>query len=247
LPVTLLPGISIVGSGRLGLSLTSDYDCTIVLISGTTDSVLIDAGCGLATEEVLAQIKASFVPPVSRILITHAHADHAAGAKNLAEALGAEVWASAPVAQILESGDEEAAGLSAAISEGTYPPEVTLQRTPVKGHLRPAAMIDAGGLDVEAIETPGHAWGHLSFLVHHPQGRVLCSGDAVFARGRVVVLPTPESDVPALAASIELMAELEPDVLIPGHGEPVLRGAADHVRIARDAFRNNKLPPSLLT
>lgn len=245
MPLKLLDGVYIVASGRLGLSLTNEYDCTVVLVAGEGDSVLVDAGSGLAPELVLSEIAAADAPPVSRILLTHAHADHAAGAAGLARRLGAQVWASSLVADILEAADEERAGLVGAREAGVYPDTVTIEPTPVARRLG-CERLDVGGLPIDVLETPGHAAGHLSYLIHHPAGRVLLSGDAVFARGRVVVLGTPDCDLRGLAASVELLAAVQPDVLVAGHGEPVLHGAARHVRSAADAFRRGAVPPGFM-
>ncbi|MDO8210323.1 MBL fold metallo-hydrolase [Conexibacter sp. CPCC 206217] len=241
----LLDGIHLVASGYLGLSLSDPRDCNAYLLVGDGDSVLVDAGCGLGIEHTLALLRRAGAPDVSRVLVTHAHADHAAGACAVAERLGADVWASRAAAAVLEAGDAEAAGLTAAIAAGVYPPSVVLRPTPV-ARVIGGGTLDVGGLRLDAIETPGHAAGHLAFLAHHARGRVLFSGDAVFARGRVAVLATPDTDVVALAASVERLAALAPDMLFSGHGEPVMRDAAAHLAVASDAFRRQTLPPPLV-
>lgn len=236
--------IHLVGSGRLGFSTTSAWDCNTYVLSARDDAVLIDAGCGLACDLILENIAAVGGPPVSRILLTHAHADHAAGAGELAEALGAEVWASPEVATIVENGDEMAAGLSIAKRAGVYPEPVSLRPTHVARRVN-AGQERVGGVAIEVIETPGHAHGHLCFLAELAGCRALFSGDVVFSRGRVVVLATPDSDIAALAGSVRLLAEAEPDALFPGHCEPVLTGATIHVEAAQQCFERGTIPPAL--
>jgi len=241
----LLSGVHLVGSGRLGFSMSDDHDCNVYLVSSGTDAVLVDAGCGLEAELILSRIERADARSVSRILLTHAHADHAAGARRLASALGADVYASAPVAEILESGDEARAGLTAARRAGTYPGTLELPPTEISRRIGDGTLA-VGRLEIEVIETPGHAAGHLSFAVASGGSTALFTGDTLFARGRVAVLATPDTDLAALAASIDRLAAVRPDVLLPGHCEPVLRGATAHIEIARRAMAAGSLPPSLL-
>lgn len=247
---TLLPGIRIVASGWLGLAATCDQDATAYLVSDSiSDSIsdgaeaaLIDAGCGLATEAVLAAVGPA---RVSTILLTHAHADHAAGAAALAAAWGAEVRADPATARILRAADEEAAGLVAARGAGVYPDAVRLVPTAVRD-LAPDETVPVGSLRITPLATPGHAAGHTCYLTTVAGRRVAFTGDLVFSRGRVAVLGTPDTDLAALRASIAALTRWAPDVLLPGHGEPVLSEAGRHLQVALDAFAAGQLPPGLL-
>ncbi|CAB4852220.1 unannotated protein [freshwater metagenome] len=243
----LLPGVHLVGSGSLGHSITDPHDSHVYLIDGGSDAVLIDAGCGLATDDIIARIIAAGVEPtsVSRVLLTHAHADHAAGARFLADALGAEILASARVAEIVAAGDEFASGLSRARAAGTYPEEVVLTPTHC-GVLLDNDDIRVGGLVITALATPGHADGHLCFRVTIGPLMAVFTGDLVFARGRVALLSTEDSRPAVLAESIRRLAKVRPDVLLPGHGSFVLSRAGDHLRMALDAFDTGRVPPQLV-
>lgn len=244
-PIEIIAGVHLVGSGRLGLCLSDDHDCNIYLVEGGSDSVLIDAGCGLGTGLVLDAIESAGAPQVSRILLTHAHPDHAAGAAGLAAALGAEVWASAPVASILEAGDDVASGLRTALRAGTYPKEVRFAPTPIAGILD-AGTVKVGDRQIDVLATPGHAAGHLCFRLMSGSATAIFTGDLVFARGRTAVLATPDTDLRLLASSVRTVAACSPDILLPGHCEPVLRGAVRHVGTAAAAFDLAALPESLI-
>jgi glyoxylase-like metal-dependent hydrolase (beta-lactamase superfamily II) len=244
-PIELIEGVHLVGSGRLGLSLSDDHDCNIYLVEGGKESVLIDAGCGLGTGLVLDAIESARAPRVSRILLTHAHPDHAAGAAGLAAALGAEVWASAAVGSILASGDEVASGLATALRAGTYPGDVRLAATPIGGILD-AGPVQVGDREIDVLTTPGHAAGHLCFRLVTGGATAIFTGDLLFSRGRTAVLATPDTDLRLLASSIRAVAACAPDILFPGHCEPVLRGAARHVETAVAAFDLAALPESLI-
>lgn len=246
----VIPGVHVVGSGWLGFSLTDRHDCNVFLVGDSDDSVLIDAGCGLATRAIAANVasvtgSARLAPP-SRILLSHAHPDHAAGAAGLAGLTGANVHASAEAAAIVNPGDPVRSGLEAALRAGTYPPSVTMAPVPTQA-LAPGQVLQVGGVTVEVVAAPGHAAGHLCFLAEVAGRRVLLTGDLVFCRGRVAVLATPDTDLRELAASIERAARLGPDLLLPGHGELALADAGSHLDVARQAFENSVLPRGLLT
>lgn len=243
----LLTGVHLVGSGALGHSLTDPHDSHVYLIEDGGAAVLVDAGCGLASDEILGRILAAGVEPtsVSKVLLTHAHADHAAGARRLAEALGAEIFASEPVAAILIAGDESACGLSLARTAGTYPDDVVLEPTAC-GVLKDGDEIKVGQLVITARATPGHADGHLCFIAEIAGVLAAFTGDLVFARGRVALLSTDDSRPAVLAQSIRRLAEFYPDVLFPGHGSFVLSHAGDHLRIAVEAFDTGRVPPQLV-
>ncbi len=81
------------------------------------------------------------------------------------------------------------------------------------------------------IGAPGKSPGEVAF--HCPRRRILIVGDAVIGNppGKLSLLREKVLDDPArLRESVAALAELEVDVLLPGDGEPVLRGAQDRLR-----------------
>lgn len=69
---------------------------------------------------------------------------------------------------------------------------------------------------LEAVATPGHAPGHLAYIV----GNAALTGDAVLGEGSVFIAPDPG----ALASYLAALARLKEralSVLLPGHGPPV--------------------------
>jgi hydroxyacylglutathione hydrolase len=239
--------IDLVGGGSLGFAISHTEDSHVYLVHDSDDAVLIDAGCGLDQSRILANVDASGVSrsSVRRIFITHAHADHAAGALGLSSELGAVIHASPPVADILRRGDEEAAGLVAGKRSGAYPPEVRLLPTPVT-ELADRQEFRVGALTLGVRSTPGHASGHLCFTVVVDGRLAVFSGDLVFSRGRVAVLATPDTDVAALAKSMRDVASWKPELLLPGHGSVVLSEAGDHLQMAVRRLDGEELPPPFL-
>lgn len=243
----LMPGVHLVGSGYLGASISDPHDCHVYLVDDGDEAFLVDAGCGLSTDTIIDNIRRSGGDPrrVSRILLTHCHADHAAGASGLARALDAEIWASDITASVVENADEVASGLADARRLGVYSDDVVFRPHGVDRQLGDEEFQLADTV-VESVVTPGHADGHLCFAARLDHRAVVFTGDLVFARGRVAVLDTPDTDVDLLAESIEVIARRMPDVMLAGHGSFVLGAASDHLRTAIDAFERGDIPDGLL-
>jgi glyoxylase-like metal-dependent hydrolase (beta-lactamase superfamily II) len=81
------------------------------------------------------------------------------------------------------------------------------------------------------IGVPGKSPGEVAF--HCPKRHILIVGDAVIGNppGKLTLLRDRVLDDPArLRASVEALAELTIDVLLPGDGEPILRDAQARLR-----------------
>ena len=85
-----------------------------------------------------------------------------------------------------------------------------------------------GGATV--VHVPGHTPG--SIALHFPSERLLICGDTIdHRRNRLGPPPKPfTEDMDQAIASLRRMAELEFDVLCPGHGTPIVGGADEQVR-----------------
>ena len=82
--------------------------------------------------------------------------------------------------------------------------------------------IEAGGLEIEALHTPGHAAGHLAFLI---DGTDVFTADILF-KGTVGGTMAPgASGFDDLKASVMRLMELPPETVVhPGHKEPTTIG-----------------------
>lgn len=109
-----------VGSGWAGCNLTNHYDCDIYLVDCGEKLVMIDAGAGIAVEQVekLIHFHGFSMRDIEFILLTHTHGDHAGGAKKLQSLTGAELLAHPDSAGYLKSGDQKKMSVDIAVERG---------------------------------------------------------------------------------------------------------------------------------
>lgn len=135
---------------------------------------------------------------ITHILITHPHGDHIAGLAAAQEQLGGVPMVAH--AEALAEIDDEVAET---IADGE--------------------TLSTGDLQIEAISTPGHAAGHVAFLVN---GTDLFTADVLF-KGTVGGTMAPgASGFADLKSSVMKLMELSPGTTVhPGHREPTTIGA----------------------
>ncbi len=202
------------------------------LLSGDDGSLtLVDAGTRRAPKAVLAALASLGRAPadVTHLLLSHAHNDHAGGARALQEATGGRVLTHEREAVYLREGrmptpdPSTRGGRLLARSSGGGFAALTPDGTFEDGDVLPVA----GG--VQVVHTPGHTPGHCSFL--HPASGVLLTGDALFnVRGLRWSIKTACTDIALSRTSAVRLGELDFDVAGFSHGGHVSTGAPAAVR-----------------
>lgn len=236
--------VYIVGSGRNGLGISNEYDCHVYLINGSEELALIDAGVGIEAAQILDNVEAEGFDAgdISKILLTHAHADHSGGCAALKSTFGVSVTASSEEADFVRTADEEELGLAFARSAGWYPPDYRLHSCPVDVELSDEQNISVGSLTLKAIKTPGHSRGSVCYLMEGKELTYLFTGDTVFLRGLISLLNAPGSSVQDYCQSIKKLANLNVDALLPGHLGFCMGGGQKHIDQAIEAFEDLPVP-----
>jgi glyoxylase-like metal-dependent hydrolase (beta-lactamase superfamily II) len=241
--------IALVASGANGFGLSNQLDCNVYLIDGGTESALVDAGCGLEPERILARIEMSGIDPqtIDQVLLTHGHADHSAGARLWSETLDAAVAALQQSAAALSSGDEEVINLRRARAAGVYPANFSLPPVPISRSVDEGDVIQIGELRLEVLRTPGHSFDHIAYLLRgDDEESLLFGGDVLLSDGRIMLLDAPDCRIDAYGETIRRLAGLRIDGLMPGHGAFTLRGAGQILTRAASYFERMLVPPSWL-
>jgi len=152
---------------------------------------------------------------VAAILVTHAHLDHTALVPRLAALTGAAVHAFG------RAGDGRSALMQRLADDGLSPGGEGVDLDFAPDHRLPdGACLTIGGLTIEAIHTPGHMGGHLSFACDG----VLFSGDHAMGWASSLISP-PDGDMGAYMASLEKLAQRPWQRMLPGHGDEVAAAA----------------------
>ncbi len=146
---------------------------------------------------------------IERIVLTHGHADHSAGARRLAELTGAPVLA-------VDRAHRRPGGVL-----GARPPGLAQG----DDGLGPGDTVLAGGCELTVIETPGHTRDSVCLLLE--ADGALLTGDTVLGRGTTVI--ADDGSLSDYLRSLDRLRALADRAglraLLPGHG-PMLADPA---------------------
>jgi glyoxylase-like metal-dependent hydrolase (beta-lactamase superfamily II) len=150
---------------------------------------------------------------LTRLINTHSHSDHIGGNASLQRAFHCEMLIPSGIEQHIATWDEDALLLGPAAQRG--------DRFRHDGVIAPGQEFTMGGLVWQALAAPGHDMDALVF--HCSSERLLISGDALWQDGFGIVFGELLGRGGALAATrttLEMLAGLAVDTVIPGHGAP---------------------------
>jgi glyoxylase-like metal-dependent hydrolase (beta-lactamase superfamily II) len=184
------------------------HNGTNTYLLGTDVLAVVDPG-PVEPAHLAAILRAAGGRPVTHILLTHAHRDHADGVAALKSATGAVTCGMARVGAGADVADSPSGG---EFITRDFSPEIILAD---------GAKLVVGDIEVEAIHTPGHAPDHLCFAIFGTP--VLLSGDHVMGWSTSVIAP-PEGNMGDYLRSLECLLARAERRYLPGHGDEITDG-----------------------
>lgn len=242
----ILENVYLVGSGQIGLS--HPFDCHIYLVDGVDELALIDSGAGVDVDLILSNIERDGLDPgrIKKIIITHYHADHSGGCKEIKDRTSARVYIHQHGAELVEKGEEEEMGLVVAKKSGFYSRGYTFKPFKVDYRIADDQTISVGRLKLAAIHTPGHSQDSTCFHIDDGSCRMLFSGDVILFEGRIGLLNLAGSSLEGYRKNFHKISPLACDALLPGHGVFVLKGGKQHIEKGFLALKKLSPPPNFI-
>lgn len=212
--------------------------CNVYVLASGRDAVLVDFGSGA----VLDELGAIGVDRVTDVLVTHHHRDQVQGLARAADA-GVRIWVPPVERHLIE---DASAHWQSRLLENDYDLREDkfslLDSVPVTGTAPEYRTVSFGGVDVFTLPTPGHTAGSVTYLVELDGRRLAFCGDLVYGDGKVWSLAATQwsysgaEGLTATHVSCAVLADREPDVLLPSHGDPVEDPASTLARV-RDGMQ----------
>jgi glyoxylase-like metal-dependent hydrolase (beta-lactamase superfamily II) len=223
--VTLAPGV-------FRIPTQGDFINSFAFVDKDGQVTLVDCGLKRAPRRIVEGLAGIGKRPadVTRIILTHAHGDHAGGGREMVERCAVEgVQIHEDDVQYIRAGRNAPAAdttMGRLMSRGG---PATFEPFPITAELADGQLLDVGG-GLRVLHTPGHSPGHVS-LLHQGTG-VLITGDAIFnmAWGMTWPLATICTSASQNKQSAHVLGEVDYDVAAFTHGPEIRDNAREAVR-----------------
>jgi len=205
----------------------------VVILVSSQKLFLIDSG-GPSVRNHITSIVHTFLTEGQRdvhCIHTHGHIDHMAGASQIQNAFGAEIWAhEEAVPFVMKQSpiflEKEHNSLIVSFRELFTAPSwfvrgamrATLGRTRSLTHVGEIGYFPhLDDIGFHPVALPGHHFGHTGFF--SDELGLLIAGDLIDPRHRMKpILTAPSSDFDAMRLALKRVQDLSPSTMIPGHG-----------------------------
>lgn len=169
---------------------------------------------------------------IKRIIMTHTHLDHIGCMAEIKSYIPwAKLWVHSSEGELLEKGDDRAVyGMDmfknmCLMQYGLKPDSFKMK---VDRMLEDGEMLEIGNMLWEVIHIPGHSKGGIA--LYSPALEILIPGDVIYADNAIGRFDLFGADAEALKKSLNRLAQLKIDILLPGHND-IIRGVpANYVK-----------------
>lgn len=180
-------------------------NCSVLMCNTTRKAAIVDPGGDL--ERILQQVQRMGAEP-EKILLTHAHIDHAGGTAALARQLNIPIEGPQEGDLFWIQGLPKQSAMFGFPQAESFIPDRWLHDNDT---------VQIGDVTLQVIHTPGHTPGHVVF--YSPENKLAIVGDVIF-QGSIGRTDFPQGNHEQLVSSIRgKLFPLGDDVtFIPGHG-----------------------------
>lgn len=185
-----------------------------ILFAQGERTTLVDSGYVTHAEQTVELVYHALAGrPLERLINTHSHSDHIGGNAALKAAFDCEIIVPAGLHAAIADWDQDALLLSPLGQQNAR-----FQHDRLIGANNEFEM---GGMTWLSLAVPGHDMEALAY--YNAEHRLLISGDALWENGFGVIFPELLGEADGLASTrqtLEMLAKLPIDIVIPGHGSP---------------------------
>jgi len=202
-----------------------DSHVYVIGMPSSQDLSMVDAGLmGKGGYKMQTIQKAGIkLSDIKRIIMTHTHLDHIGCIKEIREQMPhAELWIHEEEADPIEKGDERGVygmEMFRSMCQTEYGLKSGDFKLKVDRKLKEGERLDMGGLSWEVLHVPGHSAG--SVALYERSQKVLIPGDVVYADYAIGRFDLHGAEGSVLKKSLLRLAELEVEILLPGHNRVV--------------------------
>ena len=214
-----------------GIHVADGVNGHVYFLKSGKDWASIDTGMPKNAQKILdyAQKKLGIKPAqIKTIIITHAHIDHVGSAAELKRRTGAKI--------AIHKAD---AGFLSGEKKMKMPAKRMSLRIRLMQFLMPFFKAEPAKADIilgdkdkiaglEVIFTPGHTPG--SICLYDRRRKVMFVGDLLRFDKRVVLGPPIIMNEKEVEESTRKVSKIEFDVMLSGHGQPLMPHASDRIR-----------------
>ncbi|MEE2776796.1 MAG: subclass B3 metallo-beta-lactamase [Acidobacteriota bacterium] len=206
------PGHRVIGN----LYAVGTYDLAVFLITSEEGHILINTGIETSTAQIRDNVEAlGFRLEDTKILLQmQSHWDHTAALAEIKRITGAEMWATAKDAPILEDGG---------FSDPHFGGRQTFAPVKVDKIIQDGELIELGSTRLTVLETPGHTEGSSSYTMKVNEGGrdydvAIANMGTINPGKKMVVDPTYPGVADDFAETFRKQKALEVDVWVAAHG-----------------------------